>query len=72
MYLHTFSTEDKIISIAAGYGLEDWAVEVGSPAKAKVVFPVACVQTGCGTHSAFCGYRETKVRDAVHSAPSSA
>jgi hypothetical protein len=42
------------VSIVSGYGLYDRAIEVRSPAEAKRIFPVACVQIGSGAHPASC------------------
>jgi hypothetical protein len=68
------------VSIVSGYGLNDRATEVRSPAEAKDFTPSLCVQTGSGTHPASCtvgtggpfpGYKARPGRDADHSPPSS-
>jgi hypothetical protein len=65
----------------SGYGLDDRAIEVLSPAEAKGFSSSLCVQTGCGAHSASCtmgtggpfpGGKARLGRDADHSPPSSA
>jgi hypothetical protein len=61
------------------YGLDDRAIGVRSPAEAED-FPLSCVQTGSGAHSASCtmgtggpfpGGKARPGRDADHSPPSS-
>jgi hypothetical protein len=42
------------VSIVSGYGLDDWAIEVRSPAGTKDFFSILCVQTGSGAHPASC------------------
>jgi hypothetical protein len=42
------------VSIVSGYGLDDWAIQVRSQAKAKVFSSSLCVQTGSGVHPASC------------------
>jgi hypothetical protein len=42
------------VSIVSGYGLDDRAIEVRSPAEAKDFFSRLCVQTGSGAHPASC------------------
>jgi hypothetical protein len=42
------------VSIVSGYGLDDWAIEVPSPAEAKDFLSSLCVQTGSGAHPASC------------------
>jgi hypothetical protein len=63
------------------YGLDDRAIEVRSPARAKYFFSSLCVQTGSVAHPASCtvgtgvlspGVKARPVRDADHSPPSSA
>jgi hypothetical protein len=63
------------------YGLNDWAIEVRSPAEAKDFSFNLCVQTGSGTRPAsftmctvgtFPGGKARLGRDAYHSPPSSA
>jgi hypothetical protein len=62
------------------YGLDDQAIGVRSPAGQRI-FPLACVQTSSGAHSAYCtmgtggpfpGGKARTGRDADHSPPSSA
>jgi hypothetical protein len=36
-------SQGSSVSIVSGYGLEDWAIEVRSPAEAKGFFPLASV-----------------------------
>jgi hypothetical protein len=68
-------------SIVSGYGLDDRAIGVRSPARAKDFSSSLCVQTGSEAHPAFCtigtggpfpGGRARPGRDADHSPPSSA
>jgi hypothetical protein len=65
----------------SGYGLDDWAIEVRSPAGAKDFFSSLCVQTGSGAHPASCtlgtggpfpGAKARPGRDADHSPLSTA
>jgi hypothetical protein len=65
----------------SGYGLDDRAIEVRSPAGAKDFSSSLCVQTGSGAHPAsytmgtggpFPGCKAQPGRDADHSPPSSA
>jgi hypothetical protein len=42
------------VSIVSGYGLDDQAIEVRSPAEAKGFSSSLCVQTGFGAHPASC------------------
>jgi hypothetical protein len=42
------------VSIVSGYGLDDRAIEVRSPAGAKNISCSLCVQTGSGAHPASC------------------
>jgi hypothetical protein len=69
------------ISIVSGYGLDDRAIEVRSPAEAKDFSSSLCVQTGSGAHPVSCtmgtggpipGGKVRPGRDADHSPPSSA
>jgi hypothetical protein len=69
------------VSIVSGYGLDDRAIEVRSPAGANDFSCNLCVQTGSGSHPASCPmvtggpFPEGKVRpgrEADHSLPSSA
>jgi hypothetical protein len=41
-------------STVYGYGLDDWAIEVRSPAQEKDFSSNLCVQTGSGAHPASC------------------
>jgi hypothetical protein len=41
-------------SIVSGYGLDDRAIEVRSPAQEEDSFSNLCVQTGSGVHPASC------------------
>jgi hypothetical protein len=68
-------------SIVSGYGLDDRAIEVRSPAGAKDFFSNLFVQTGSGAHPASCtmgtggpfpGAKARPGRDADHSPPPSA
>jgi hypothetical protein len=65
----------------SGYGLDDRAIEVRSPAEVKDFSSSLCVQTGSGAHPAsytmgtgglFPGGKARPGRDADHSPPSSA
>jgi hypothetical protein len=68
--------------IVSGYGLDDGAIEVRSPAEANGFFSFnLCVQTGSGAHPASCtmgtgdpfpGGKARPGCDADHSPPSSA
>jgi hypothetical protein len=69
------------VSIVSGYGLDEQAIEVRSPAKAKDVSSSLRVQTGSGAHPASCtmgprgplpGAKARQGCDADHSPPSSA
>jgi hypothetical protein len=40
------------VSTVSGYGLDDRAIEVRSPAEAKDISSNLCVQTGSGAHQA--------------------
>jgi hypothetical protein len=69
------------VSIVSGYGLDDRAIEVRSPAGAKDFSSSVCVQIGCGAHRACCtmstggpfpGAKARQGRDADHSPPSNA
>jgi hypothetical protein len=66
------------VAIVSGYGLDDRAIDVRSPAEAKGFF--VCVQTGSRAHPASCtmgtgglfpGAKVPPGRDADHSPPSS-
>jgi hypothetical protein len=65
----------------SGYGLDDWVIEVRSPAGAKDFSSSLCVQTGSGAYPASCtmgtgvpfpGAKARPGRDADHSPLSSA
>jgi hypothetical protein len=65
----------------SGYGLDERAIEVRSPAGAKDFSSSPCIQTGSGAHPASCpmgtggpfpGGKARSGRDADHSPPSSA
>jgi hypothetical protein len=64
------------VSIVSGYGLDDRAIEVRSPAGANDFSSILCVQTGSEAHPASCtmgiGGNARPRRDADHSPPSSA
>jgi hypothetical protein len=69
------------VSIVSGYGLDDRAIEVRSPAEAKDFSSNPCVQTGSGSHPASCPmgtggpFPRAKARpgrNADHSRPSNA
>jgi hypothetical protein len=78
----TLSLVSRIaVSIVSGYGMDDRAIEVRSPAEAKGFSCSLCVQTGPGAHPASCtmgtgglfpGAKLRPGRDADHSPPSSA
>jgi hypothetical protein len=68
-------------SIVSDYGLDDRAIGVRSPARAKDFSSYLCAQTGSGAHPASCtvgteglspGVKSRPGRDADHSPPSSA
>jgi hypothetical protein len=68
-------------SIVSGYGMDERAIGVRSPAGANDFSSSLCVQTGSGTHPASCtmgtggpfpGGKAQPGRDADHSPPSSA
>jgi hypothetical protein len=69
------------VSIVSGYGLDDRAIEIRSPAEAKDFSSSIYVQTGSRAHPASCkmgtggpfpGAKARSGRDADHSPPSSA
>jgi hypothetical protein len=69
------------VSIVSDYGLDDRAIGVRSPARAKDFSSSLCVQNGSGAHPASCtmgtggpfpGGKARPGRDADHSPPSSA
>jgi hypothetical protein len=45
---------DSSVSIVSGYGLDDRAIKVRSPAEASDIYSNLCVQTGSGAHPASC------------------
>jgi hypothetical protein len=45
-----FGSRSSSVSIVSGYGLDDRAFEVRSPAKVRVYSSILCVQTGSGAH----------------------
>jgi hypothetical protein len=68
------------VSIVSGCGLDDWAIEIRSPAEARDFSSSLCVQTGSGAHPASCamgiggpfpGGKARPGPDADHSPPSS-
>jgi hypothetical protein len=74
-------SRDSSGSIVSDYGLEYWAIGVGSPAGAKDFSYSLFVQTGSGAHPASCtmgtggpfpGGKAQPGRDADHSPPSRA
>jgi hypothetical protein len=81
IYQRTFRSRGSSVSIVSGYGLDDRAIEVRSPAGAKDFSSNLCVQTGSGAHPAsytigtggpFPGGKARPGRDADHSPPSTA
>jgi hypothetical protein len=81
MYTVVYGEPGSSGSIVSGYGLDDRAIEVRSPAGAKDFSSSFCVQTGSGVHPAsytmgtggpFPGGKTRLGRDADHSPPSSA
>jgi hypothetical protein len=69
------------VIIVSGYGLDDRAIEVRSPAGAKDFYSNLCVQVGFGAHPASCpmstggpfpGGKARSGREADHSPPSRA
>jgi hypothetical protein len=80
-YTSTFQERGSSGSIVSDYGLDDRAIGVRSPAGAKDLSSILCVQTGSGVHPASCtigtggpfpGGKARPGRDADHSPPSSA
>jgi hypothetical protein len=64
------------VSVVSGYGLDDRAIEVRSPAERKDFYSSVCVQTSSGAHPASCtvgtggpfpGSKARPGRDADHS-----
>jgi hypothetical protein len=79
--LFNMRSRGSSVSIASGYGLDDWAIEVRSLAEAKDFSSSLCVQTGSGAHPASCtmgtggpfpGGKVQPGHDTDHSPPSSA
>jgi hypothetical protein len=79
-YLSIYEPSSSV-SIVSGYGLDDRAIEVRSPAQAKDFSSSLCVQTGSAAHPASCtmgtggpfpGAKARPGRDADHSPTSSA
>jgi hypothetical protein len=67
------------VSIVSDYGLDDRAIGVRSPAGAKDISSILCVQTGSGANPGSCtmgtggpfpGSKARPGRDADHSPPS--
>jgi hypothetical protein len=78
---YKYGSRGSSVSIVSGYGLDDRAIEVRSPAGAKDFSSSLCVQTGSGVHPASCpmgtggpfpGGKSRPERDADHSPTSSA
>jgi hypothetical protein len=75
-----FGTWGSSVSIVSGYGLDDQAIEVRSPAKARDLSSNLSVQTVSEVHPACCtmdtgvlpGGKSRPGRDSDHSPPSSA
>jgi hypothetical protein len=79
--IHTWDESGSSVSTVSGYGLDDRAIEVLSPAGAKNFSCSLCVQTSSGAHPASCtmgtggpfpGATARPGRDADHSPLSSA
>jgi hypothetical protein len=78
-YYSNPTEQGSSVSIVSGYGLDDRAIEVRSPAEAKDFSSSLCVQTGSSAHPASCpmgtgghfaGGKMRPGRDADHSVPS--
>jgi hypothetical protein len=54
LHAFTFFSSGSSVSIVSGYGLDDRAMEVRSPAEAKIFSSSLCVQTGSEAHPASC------------------
>jgi hypothetical protein len=76
-----FCEQGSSVSIVPGYGLDDRAIEVRTPAEAKDFSSSLCIQTGSGALPASCkmgtggpfpGAKVRPGRDADHSPPPSA
>jgi hypothetical protein len=50
----TLRSQGSSVSTVSGYGLDDRAIEVQSPAEARDFSSNLCVQTGSGAHPASC------------------
>jgi hypothetical protein len=75
-FMQCHGEKGSSVSIVSGYGLDDWAIEVRSPAEAKDFSFSLYVVTGSGAHSASCpmgtgapfpGAKARPGRDADHS-----
>jgi hypothetical protein len=73
-------SQGSSVSIVSGYGLDNWAIDVRSPAEAREFSSSLCDQTGSGAYPASCTmgtegpFPRSKVRsgrDTDHSPPSS-
>jgi hypothetical protein len=53
-FVTDLSEQGSSVSIVSGYGLDNQAIEVRSPAEAKDSSSNLCVQTGSGAHPASC------------------
>jgi hypothetical protein len=80
-FLISLRSQGSSDSIVSDYRLDDRAIGVRSPARAKDFSSILCVQTGSGAHPASCtmgtggpfpGGKARPRRDADHSPPSSA
>jgi hypothetical protein len=54
MHLFILWSRGSSVSIVSGYGLDDEAIEVRSPARAEDFSSSFCVQTGSGVQPASC------------------
>jgi hypothetical protein len=79
--IYLVGSRGSSVSIVSGYGLDDRAIGVRSPAGAKDFSSILCVQTCSGAHPASCrmgtggpfpGGKARSGRDADHSPLSSA
>jgi hypothetical protein len=65
-----FGSRDSSVGIVSGYGLDERAIEVRSPAGAKVFDLAFCMQTGSEAHPTSCpmgtGGKARPTRDADH------
>jgi hypothetical protein len=78
---HMSNDPGSSVSIASGYGLDERAIGVRSPAGEKDFSSSLCVQTDSGAHPGYCpmgtgdpfpGGKARPGRDSDHSTPSSA